>query len=343
MGRTRVSTKNRAAIQGKSSIRMIAIGVEIGGTKLQAISFDGNVEVNRRRRTVDVQAGALKLRDELSTMIRELVQSLRANNTVEAIGVGFGGPVDWRTGTIVKSFHVHGWNGFPLGKWLSDLFSCRVVVDNDSNIAAFGEASLGNGKSFSSVLYSNVGSGIGAGFVQDRNIYHGSQPGELELGHIRISKLGDTVESRCSGWAIDRRIREFAIANPQSILGQLYQQKNTIESERLGGEAALLRPALKESDADAEAIVDEAARTYAWALSHAVHLLSPEVIVLGGGLSLLGDPWRFAVQGHLRSFLMDAFLPGPEVRLASLGEDVVPVGAACYAIVQNREGVQAHG
>jgi glucokinase len=66
------------------------------------------------------------------------------------------------------------------------------------------------------------------------------------------------------------------------------------------------------------------------------------VIVLGGGLSLLGDPWRSAVQGHLRSFLMDAFLPGPEVLLASLGEDVVPVGAACYAMVQNKKRVHSY-
>ena len=73
-------------------------------------------------------------------------------------------------------------------------------------------------------------------------------------------------------------------------------------------------------------IVDATAAVLAFALSHVVHLFHPEVIVLGGGLALIGEPWREAVARHLPRHVMDGYAPGPDVRLALLGEDVVPTG-----------------
>ena len=84
-------------------------------------------------------------------------------------------------------------------------------------------------------------------------------------------------------------------------------------------------------DPDAGCILTEVAEDLAFALSHAVHLFHPEVIVMGGGLSLVGAPLRDAVAAILPRFLMDSFQPGPEVRLAGLGEDSVPVGALALA------------
>src|SRR5206468_11986182 len=94
-----------------------------------------------------------------------------------------------------------------------------------------------------------------------------------------------------------------------------------------GGEAKHLAAALRAGDAEARQILDDVADDLAFALSHAVHLLHPRVIVLGGGLSLVGEPLRAAVAERLPALVMQAFHPAPEVRVAALGEDAVPVGA----------------
>jgi glucokinase len=97
------------------------------------------------------------------------------------------------------------------------------------------------------------------------------------------------------------------------------------------GEARFLRPALDAGDALAQRILDEIAEDLAFALSHVVQLMHPATIVIGGGLSLVGEPLRAAVQTHLRRFIMEVFGAGPSVQLAALGEDAVPVGALLLA------------
>jgi glucokinase len=92
-----------------------------------------------------------------------------------------------------------------------------------------------------------------------------------------------------------------------------------------------LAAALAADDAAAAAILDAAARQYGLALSHVVHLLNPDVIVLGGGVARIGEPWRDAVARHLDASLMAALRPAPPVRLAALGDAVVPIGAALVA------------
>jgi glucokinase len=92
-----------------------------------------------------------------------------------------------------------------------------------------------------------------------------------------------------------------------------------------------LRAALAAGDRLAESILTEHTETLAFALSHVVHLLHPEIIILGGGLGLIGEPLRARVAAALPRHLMGAFLPGPQIALAALGEDAVPVGALTLA------------
>ncbi|MBI3881399.1 MAG: ROK family protein, partial [Verrucomicrobia bacterium] len=85
-------------------------------------------------------------------------------------------------------------------------------------------------------------------------------------------------------------------------------------------------------------LLSETADDLAFALSHATHLFHPEVIVLGGGLAMVGEPWRAAVAAALPKFVMHAFAPGPTVKLAALGEDVVPAGALALAEMAAKAG-----
>jgi glucokinase len=300
---------------------MTFLGIEIGGSKLQLVTgtCDGGI-VDRQQLTVDRSRGAVAIRDH----IESVVQRLQPQFQWKAVGVGYGGPVDSTTGRICCSHHVSGWEDFPLGEWLRELSGLPVEVENDTNVAAYGEAHRGVGVKNNPVFYTNSGSGVGGGLVIDGKIYHGAKPGEAEFGHLRLDVSGTTVEERCSGSALDKRVREASVENSVSILARL-------AAGAPGSEARAIAPALAENCPQARQIIDRAAKDLAFALSHVVHLFHPEVIVLGGGLALIGEPWRAAVASYLPKFVMAAFAPGPLVKLSALGESAVPTGALLLA------------
>ena len=300
----------------------VFVGIEIGGTKIQVVTGDGKASIIGRQRFVaDPARGAEGIRQQIAGALANIAK----RQQIAAIGVGFGGPFDRETGRACCSHQVAGWDDFPLHTWLSEQAAgAPVAIDNDGNTAALGEAIVGAGQGQSPVFYVTLGSGIGGGLVIDGLIYHGALPTEAEIGHVRLNTAGDTLESRCSGWAVDRRLRVYAAANPDSPLAK------RLDGE--GGEARHLAKAMADGDAGAKAIFDEACGDLALGFSHVVHLINPATIILGGGLSQIGDPLRLGVEAALGRSIMDVIKPRPSVRLAKLGEDAVPVGALILAL-----------
>jgi glucokinase len=292
------------------------LGIEIGGTKLQLVLGDENARITQRFRfVVDRAAGAEKIREHIADTLQRL-----KSEKLSAIGVGYGGPINRFTGEVWGSHQVKGWSGFPLKTWLEDLSGVPAGVDNDANVAALGEALHGAGKDYNNVFYITIGSGVGSGLVLNKEIYHGALPGEAEMGHIRLDKTGRTVESSCSGWAVDKKVRDIISSYPNSRLAKL-------AATHPGAEAKALAEAIHLNDAQATKILDETCDDLAFGISHAVHLLHPETIILGGGLSLLGEPLRNSVEQKLKQYVMHAFRPGPIIQLSALKEDAVPIGA----------------
>ena len=295
----------------------VRTGIEIGGTKQQIVvgHSDGTI-VDRCRFSVDPDGGGPVIRERIA----EELPTLISKHQPERIGAGFGGPVDIAKGTIAVSHQIEGWSGFALRDWLHDLTTLPVTIENDANTAALAEALCGAGRGFNPAFYMNMGSGVGGGLVIDGKIYHGASPGEVEVGHLRLDTTGTTVEDRCSGWAVDHAIREAVKTNPDCPLAQLLGKEN-------GGEAKHLAEALAQDDSTAQGILETVARDLTFALSHVVHLFHPQVIILGGGLSLMGAPLRKRIEKQLPQFLMEIYGNGPEIKLAELGEDAVPAGA----------------
>jgi glucokinase len=301
---------------------MSHIGIEIGGTKIQIVA--GNADgtfLERHRLAADRARGGAGIRDQIASV----VPGLMARHSVASVGVGFGGPVDPKTGQICCSHQVPGWHDFPLGDWVRDLTGVPVAVENDANVAALGEALRGAGRGFGCVFWINMGSGVGGGMVVDGRLYHGARPGEAEIGHLRLDRSGRIVEDACSGWAVDRRIRAAVVGQEGFLVRAVVSQSSE------GGESRHLRSAIDAGDPLARKILGDVADDLAFALSHAVHLFHPEIIVVGGGLSLVGEPLRAAMAEALPAYLMEAFRPGPQVALAGLGEDSVPIGALALA------------
>jgi glucokinase len=306
---------------GLFQVKQQYIGVEIGGTKVQVVAGGADGMIRQRRRfAVDRAKGATGIQRQIEQGLLELL----ADQKAKGVGVGFGGPVDWKSGRVCCSHHIEGWTGFDLREWLQKLTRSRVIVDNDGNVAALGEATRGAGVGSNPIFYVTLGSGVGGGLVVDGRIYHGAMPGEAEIGHVRLDQDGTTLESRCSGWAVDAKIRTLKTKDASSLLGRLADDGETAEARHLSA-------ALEHRDSAAVMIVTEVARDLAFGLSHVVHLVHPQMIVLGGGLSKIGEPLRMRVKDALTQFIMQAFRPGPEVSISTLGEDAVPVGALVLA------------
>ena len=300
------------------------LGIEIGGTKLQLFLGDENGTIIYRYKT---DVGKVKEASYIMNAIEEALKNiiLPLGYNIKAIGVGFGGPVDKDRGQICNSYHVNGWKKFEICEWINQIINVPVFLENDANLAALAEAHLGAGKNANLVFYVTIGSGIGGGFIIDKLIYHGKGIAESEIGHFRLTKEGNTFQSECSGWSINAKIRDAIQKFPESKLAQLVNGDTN-------SEAKYLKQALLNDCQIANQIYSELTDNIAFGLSHVVHLLNPDVIIIGGGVSLIGEMFCRSIEQNIPNYLMDAMLPGPKICLSELKEDVVVVGAILLAI-----------
>lgn len=311
------------------------LGIEIGGTKLQLVTDNMTGQITERfRYTVDPAQGARGILAQIESTLRQLPE------TPQAIGVGFGGPVNWQTGRIATSHQVGGWSDFDLAGWLQERAPGAMVrIDNDANVAALGEARRGVATGFRHVFYVTLGSGVGGGLVINKQLYHGAHPGEAEIGHLwlvppGVDSPGQTLEQTVSGWAVDQQIRNLLPQLPDDSPLKIAVQQAHAQGD-VGKEARFLHQAYEASDPVARMLIEQLGSVIALGLSHVTHLFHPDAIVLGGGISLIGEPLRAAVRQALPRFVMRAFNPPPLVFLARLGEDAVPVGALELVLAPN--------
>jgi len=300
------------------------LGIEIGGTKFQAVVADNNSNILER---VTDTVGDEKEAFVIQEKIVKSISGLMLKYEIKSIGVAFGGPIDVKSGEIFTSYHVNGWNNFNIKNWLINQFHIPIYVDNDANIAALAEARLGCGKEYNRVFYITLGSGVGGGFIIDGEIYHGKSLCEVEFGHIRLNKAGETVELCCSGWALNKKLHEYIKIKPDGILANLVNSKGEDPSK-------CLIDAIKGGDSGAKTIFFEMTDNLAYGLSHIVHILNPDIIIIGGGLSLIGEYITNSISQNLPKYLMSSMKNSlPEIKIAHLKEDVVPVGAVLLAML----------
>lgn len=317
-----------------------ALSVEIGGTKLQAAvgGLDGKIEL-KSSDTVYPARNAQEILDKIA----RLVENLMRGGCVRGIGVGYGGPVDRKSGRVVCSHQVAGWEGVELKSWFENRYRIPCTVENDANVAALGESRCGSGVGFKRVFYLTLGSGVGGGFIINGRIYQGASPTEMEIGHIRLDRTGTRVEDICSGWSVDQAVKNAAVKHPSSHLARRVKNFQAL-NHHPGGEAAVLLSALDDGDPYAGEIWMALTGSLGFALSHVVHLLNPEVIVIGGGLAKTGQRLAEAVSQQMDQYLMHAISPRPEIIPASLGAEVVPIGGLLLVgSHQELDGVESGG
>ena len=301
------------------------VGVEIGATKLQAVSgwTDGRVE-RTVREAADCDGGA----DAILVQIRRMVQTLLADSTAAAVGIGFGGPVDASDGRVIKSHQVEGWENKPLATWGQQTFGVPCRVGNDSDMATLAEAIVGAGRGRASTFYTNIGSGIGGGLVREGELYSG-RLGSMEFGHTwtysTLLERWDRVENLCSGWAIGRRAGEMAVGQDGETLLQM------CGGDATAIDASIVAEAWQRGDPTATRLMDDVIDSLSRSLCDVIALLNPHIVVVGGGVAQVGRPLFEALDTAVRRHVFAPFADNFTIVPAALGEMAVPVGAMIMA------------
>jgi glucokinase len=265
-------------------------------------------------------------------------RDLQSRHAIERIGYGFGGPVLGAQGIVQKSHQIDGWDQFPLVRWTAEELGVPAALGNDCDVAALAEACYGAGQSCRSLLYVTVGTGIGGGLVFDRRIHGTDRPAAAEIGHLRPGPAAmtshQTVESIAAGPGLAarlqrrlREIREFGIADPAATA--LF---DVCRGDVLRLTTKDIAAAAREGNRLARQVYHEATDVLGWAIAQAVTLIAPEIVVVGGGVSLAGEDVFFApLREAVGRYVFPPLATTVRIEPAALGEEVVVHGALALA------------
>jgi glucokinase len=284
---------------------MSILAIDIGGTKFSAALFRGGRMARRETRRTDREGG----REWMLEQLRGIARAWQAEEPFTAVGVGFGGPVDFASQQVVLSTHVGGWQDFDLPGWLRGEFGVPVRMDNDANAGALGEGMHGAGRGFRPLFYMTLSTGIGGGILLDTGLYRGADSYAGEIGHLNIRPDGPPClcgsngcfERMCCGLWLERDYGRSA--------QELMQDPAFVE----------------------DYVVD-----LARGLKAAIMLLNPARIVIGGGISKAGDALFFPLRAELRRQVTPWSRARLDVVPAQLGDDSVLWGA--YELAREAQG-----
>jgi glucokinase len=310
----------------------LAIGVDVGGTKVEALL----VEVGDEAHVVDqarVETPALDAQAILVAMVGTVTTLRRQGRPVAAVGVGAAGMVGV-DGMVLFAPNV-AWADYPLGRLLGERVDLPVVVDNDANAAAWGEYRFGAGRGATGLLMVTVGTGIGGGIVIDGELFRGANGLAAEIGHVIVDPAGPRCgcgnvgcwEQVASGRALERLGRVAAGRHPDSLMVAL-----------AGGDPAAVHgttvtAAAREGDPAALEVMAEVGRRLGEGIAGLVNVLDPELVVVGGGALEAGDlllaPAR---EAFARTLEAAGHRPAVPLLPAALGNAAGAVGAADLAL-----------
>jgi len=308
---------------------MYYIGVEIGGTKVQAALCGENGGVLKVwRGRVDIDSGAEGILEWLYGVIPEITGSCKNGGKPEGIGIGFGGIVEKGTGNIAMSVQVKGWENVSLKKRFEDRFGLPACVENDTVCAGFAEYRTGAGQNAKNFFYTNIGSGIGGALFIDGKPVLGQSLGAAYFGHTWAPSWDtpgkpEKIEDLCSGFAIERRLQSAGYV-PDNSLVLKFAGTGRPDCRALG-------KAANAGDAFALAELDRVAESFGIGLANIITLFHPEVIVIGGGVSNLGELILGPVRRYAAQYAFEPCKTGFSVLPCSFTEEAVLIGAAMVA------------
>jgi glucokinase len=308
------------------------IGIDVGGTKvLGGVVDEGGQVLKTARRDTPREGG-----QALTQSIADVAKELMAEFTIDSVGVSAAGFVSSDRKTMLATPNIAGWNGLDLDSQLTQLIGLPVVIENDANAAAWGEAKFGAGRGKEHMLMLTVGTGIGGGIVVNGKLSRGAFGIAAEIGHIRVVPDGHLCgcgargcfEQYASGNALLRHAREAISASPDIARNLLSRGDGTIDG--LTGKA--ITEAAREGDSVALAAFNTTGQWLGAGIASLSVVLDPQCVVIGGGVIDAGDilltPTRDALN---RNMPFAGKHPYPEIIAAELGNEAGLVGVADLA------------
>jgi glucokinase len=313
----------------------LSIGIDVGGTKVLGgvVDSQGNILTTHREETP--QSGGSALTQTVIGVIQELLAQY-PEKEIAAVGISAAGFVSSDRQTMLAAPNIAGWNGLNLRNEIMKENSLSIVIENDANAAAWGEAKYGAGRGEKDVMMLTIGTGIGGGLVNDGELYRGAFGVAGEFGHVRIVPNGiecgcgarGCFEQYASGSALKRHLREEIERSPEQAEKLLVRAGGKIEN--LKGD--LIMAAARDGDALALGAFNTTGDWLGAGIASIAMVIDPACVVIGGGVAEAGEilmrPTRAAIEKYMP---FNKKHPSPKVFAAQLGNDAGLVGVADLA------------
>jgi glucokinase len=323
----------------KQGLDAHVVGVDVGGTKVAAGLVNSAGEIMHQTRVpmvaTDAAAGLRAVISAIDSVQSAANADAKAAGSISGIGICAPGPLDPRTGVVVNPPNLPGWRNFPLAAEITKAYHLPVRVDNDGNAAALAEALWGAGRGYRNIFYATIGTGIGTGIVFDGRIYHGRTGAAAEGGHVTIDyrgprckcgKLG-CIEILASGTAIARRASEkIAAGRHSAILDEAGGHMEQITGEMVGRAYLAGDPLAKE-------LLQETAMFLTVWLGTIVDLLEPDVMIIGGGVAAMLQPFFGQIHDELPKWCVNSHSQDIPLVSAYYGADAGIAGGAALCRV----------
>ena len=310
---------------------MLYIGVDLGGTGIKAgvVNESGEILLREAMPTNHERPFEAVVADIASLCKRLIARAGVTQADVAAIGVGVPGICNPKTGVIPACVNLN-WYGVAFVDEMHKHFDLPVYVDNDATVAGYAESIAGVSAGAESSVFITLGTGVGGGIVINGKPYSGAHGVGSEIGHM-VLKLGGEpctcgkrgcFERYASATAIIREARKAVAEHPESAI----LRRCGGNPERINAKTVI--DSAKDGDETALSIFDWYADGLAHGIVNIIDILDPEVIVLGGGVSLAGEFLLDAVREQVKSMLLFKDMPFARIELARLGADAGIIGAA---------------
>jgi len=308
-------------------------GIDLGGTKIQAVVVDdaGDVEGEERVPT-PTTGGPPDVADAMADAVRAAATAAGVETAeLEGVGVGSPGIIDTRRGIVTSARNLPDWEGpFPLAGALSDSLGTRVRIENDVQVATDAEFNLGAGRDYRSILGVFWGTGVGGGIMLRGKPWLG-RGGAGEIGHLVVKLDGarcpcgrrGCMEAYAGRKALEERARRRVEKGEKTDLFRIMEKRGR---DRLT--SGVWARALEHDDKLAHKLIDQAVEALGAGVASALNVLDVEAVIIGGGLGLrLGEPYRERIEKAMMPHLFASDDP-PPVHLAELGDLGGAIGAS---------------
>jgi glucokinase-like ROK family protein len=330
----------RSSLLGIPRSAGLILAVDLGATSVDvALTTLGSEILAHRGEPTDVRFGPGPVLEGVKALVAELLEEQgTGREEILAVGLGLPGPVEQTTGLLTVPPIMPGWDRFPIREVLLREYAAPVFVDNDVNVMALGEHWGGVGRGVDDMIFVKIGTGIGSGIIIGGKPYRGPQGCAGDLGHVMVDPDGPTcacgnrgcLEAMAAAPAMVARAERCARDGRSEVLAEIGGEGGKLSARDIG-EAA------RRGDACALDVIRRTGGLVGQTLASVVSVLNPSLIVIGGGVSHIGN----ALLAEIRSSVYRRSLPLATRNLPVVMSELDDVAGVVGASVMAAEGVLA--